>query len=870
MTVKNILEKIPDIILAQLAAFSLVYGLTSSLVLTYPALKIFLWTMLAVLVLFALFYNRRTSIAGYSLIGVTVFVMLCYLLFGVGIRKAFVFVDDYFYWLGDFIQYPDIPDPLFQNITVAVLCILISVFAYIFILRKFLFLVITIAGMGLFTIQWSFQITSSLVPFYLYLLVVLVSYLKHIYLQKSAKAAEEFAKPSAIAVWSLPVCIIIIALASSIYASSKPIEWKWLDKKIFSIYNYFSRNLDYEAFDYFSLTASSGFGDRNNILGGRVRLDRTNVLQVKSGGHVYLRGAIQDTYTGSQWTGSVGKKTPLGKKYDPLYEDTSEMLEGMKILTGDNDFLDKYFTESELSVTYLNLKTKSLFLPEKANSFSPKTINLGVYSDNLGSISVGQRISKGFNYKVKSYTADLGADEFAAALRQSKRGLYSDYLLKKDFQAYYQAVGIEGLDGNTTDQAVNQAGAVGIIGSGTGPAISIKIAQVTDGAIIVSSAPVTGSAIDMDLIAAAASSSSLSEVQLASGIETPKPVEYNTVKALKQKSEKIYNEYLQVPNNLPQRVKDLAVSLVSRADTDYDKAKAIEQYLSKNYPYNLDVRSTPRNRDFVDYFLFDLKQGYCSYYASAMAVLARCVGLPARYVEGYMLPPEPTKNDSTTYIVTNMQAHAWVEIYFEGYGWLPFEPTSPFSASFYSSSKSDAVYAGSDNYAYYDYMEMIKRYSRDRDPGNLPGVDITEEKAPVGLIILITFGSILLIFLLLLLFNGTRNRFRLYKMMNLPSKDCVVRFYGYFEGVLSLLGLGLVPAETPLQYSERIDSTLFFSPVRFKVITDIFIKARYSLKETNEKEKQLYCDFHRGFLDEVKISMGKSKYFLFKYILGRF
>ncbi|MGI6669306.1 MAG: transglutaminase-like domain-containing protein [Acetivibrionales bacterium] len=138
-----------------------------------------------------------------------------------------------------------------------------------------------------------------------------------------------------------------------------------------------------------------------------------------------------------------------------------------------------------------------------------------------------------------------------------------------------------------------------------------------------------------------------------------------------------------MPENLPQRVKDLSLSLTSSKENNYDKAKAIEQYLASNYPYNLDVRSTPRNRDFVDYFLFDLKEGYCSYYASAMAILARCAGLPARYVEGYMLPPEPLEDDRTAFIITNMQAHAWVEIYFEGYGWLPFEPTSPFRSRFY-------------------------------------------------------------------------------------------------------------------------------------------------------------------------------------------
>lgn len=140
---------------------------------------------------------------------------------------------------------------------------------------------------------------------------------------------------------------------------------------------------------------------------------------------------------------------------------------------------------------------------------------------------------------------------------------------------------------------------------------------------------------------------------------------------LKEHSDAVHEKYLQLPEDLPQRIRDLAASLVVSADNDYDKARAIEKYLAENFAYNLDVRSTPRNRDFVDYFLFDLQEGYCSYFASAMTILARCAGLPARYVEGYMLPPSPVKERNDAYMVTNLQAHAWTEIYFEGFGWLP-------------------------------------------------------------------------------------------------------------------------------------------------------------------------------------------------------
>jgi transglutaminase-like putative cysteine protease len=847
---KKILEKIPDLLLAQLAAFSLVYGLTSSLMLTYPPVNILLIVILFNLLLAVFFYNRITAIAAYIFIGASLLVTVLYIAFGTGLTKVGIFLEGYFYWLGDFIQYPTVPDSLYQLITVLILCLLVSVFTYIFIFRKFMFLIIAIAGMGMFTVQWSYEIFSSLVPFYVFLLVTLVSYLKHIYKKKSLIASNEYAKSGIMTIWSLPVCIIIIAIAFSFHASNKPIEWKWLDKKIVAVYNHFNRNMDYEAFDYFSLAASSGFGDRNNILGGRVRLDRTNVLKVFSTKTVYLKGTIKDVYTGTLWTNSSSEQSQLGKNYNAVYNDTDEMLEGMKLLTADKDFLKNLFYTNKITVTYMNLKTKSLFLPEKTTAFLPKKENFPVLLDSTGGLSTTQRLSKGFNYTVALYTPDVGNEAFSEVLRKSRKGLYKDYLLEARFPGYFRSTSNTDSDqfeiktGSTSDTTTGS----GIVSSGN---LRIYITSTPD--------KTTGSSI---------TSSGRSSFLTVLDVEAMQT--YDAVTKLKENSDRIYKTYLQIPQNLPQRVKDLATSLVAGSKTDYDKAKAIEQYLFKKYPYNLDVRSTPRNRDFVDYFLFDLKEGYCSYYASSMAVLARCAGLPARYVEGYMLPPEPVKDSPTTYIVTNMQAHAWVEIYFEGYGWLPFEPTSPFVSNFYSVEKSEAVYSDGYNSAYEDYMEMMRRYGGNRDSGTVGGDLTIVKKTPLVYIVLGVAGGLLLFFILLLLFNKARSRYTLYKIVNLPAKECILEFYKYYVRILSMLGYGLVPAETAIQYSMRIDSAMFFSPVRFKVITDIFIKARYSLKDTNEKEKQLFCDFHQGFLDEVKINTGKSKYFILKYVLGRF
>ncbi len=130
-------------------------------------------------------------------------------------------------------------------------------------------------------------------------------------------------------------------------------------------------------------------------------------------------------------------------------------------------------------------------------------------------------------------------------------------------------------------------------------------------------------------------------------------------------------DYLALPDGVETGVYALAGQITQDAQTDFDRAVALCAYLRSAYPYTLVQNVPPADRDFVSWFLLDERQGYCTSFATAMAVMARMVGLPARYIEGYAAVPD---SDSVAR-VTQQQAHAWVEIYFSGFGWLPFDPT---------------------------------------------------------------------------------------------------------------------------------------------------------------------------------------------------
>ncbi|AOM83981.1 transglutaminase TgpA family protein [Salisediminibacterium beveridgei] len=144
----------------------------------------------------------------------------------------------------------------------------------------------------------------------------------------------------------------------------------------------------------------------------------------------------------------------------------------------------------------------------------------------------------------------------------------------------------------------------------------------------------------------------------------------------------IIDMYTQLPDDLPERVGELAVEITAEEDNRYDQAVAIEQYFGQNdFVYQTtDVPVPEDDEDYVDQFLFETQAGYCDNYSTSMVVLLRTLDIPARWVKGFTAGEEleQTEDDQFVYEVTNGNAHSWVEVYFPEVGWVPFEPTQGF------------------------------------------------------------------------------------------------------------------------------------------------------------------------------------------------
>jgi transglutaminase-like putative cysteine protease len=137
-------------------------------------------------------------------------------------------------------------------------------------------------------------------------------------------------------------------------------------------------------------------------------------------------------------------------------------------------------------------------------------------------------------------------------------------------------------------------------------------------------------------------------------------------------------EYLD-SSSLSGPARQLALEAVKgREATQFDKVMALTTFLQQNYAYSLQLGHVPPGLDPVDWFLFDAKIGYCEQFATAETLMLRSLGIPARLATGYSTGDyDPVLNQS---IVREHDAHAWVEVWFSGHGWVPVDPSPGFAA----------------------------------------------------------------------------------------------------------------------------------------------------------------------------------------------
>ena len=282
--------------------------------------------------------------------------------------------------------------------------------------------------------------------------------------------------------------------------------------------------------------------------------------------------------------------------------------------------------------------------------------------------------------------------------------------------------------------------------------------------------------------------------------------------------------YLQLPPTLPNRVRTLAEDITKDHDNPFDKATALEGYL-RTIPYNELISAPPTGQDGVDYFLFDSRQGYCDYYASALAVMARAVGIPARLASGYTRGEYRSVSDA--YLVRELNAHTWVEIYFPHYGWVEFEPTA--SQPLIARPEPES----SEDLAIDDFEASERRREREEK-------EVDAEIAPetAGIPILGTGPWSMALWggaLVLLVIVGVMVSWYLWTSEARNSSP-VERIYENMARYAQLIGIGWSAHQTPYEYAAALVEALPQGRTQIVQITDLYVKERFSSKGTDERE----------------------------------
>lgn len=339
-------------------------------------------------------------------------------------------------------------------------------------------------------------------------------------------------------------------------------------------------------------------------------------------------------------------------------------------------------------------------------------------------------------------------------------------------------------------------------------------------------------------------------------------LESMTVDEADKNLEAIRSEYLQLPGSLPESVYTAAENITKHCVTPYEKAKAIESWLAENCTYTLSPGIPLEDVDFVSQFL-QKREGYCVYYASAMTVLARASGLPARFVTGYALKRNPISTGNDSFLATNATAHAWTEIYFRGIGWLPFDPTR---WNFYENAVVEQV--NSEGHYPIPSHEPLPADLNDSNAESTHGGMPLEVR-----IILIVFACLLMIVIIIAVvrfvsfLKGASGYYRRLCSRYDTIGERISACYSKIIRQAAFLGIRQEPGDTITSFTKRVDAYLKSNEMTQSC--DCVIRMRFGLEEPHDSDLIALCEFSASLEIRLRGDLGLPGYLWHRVLIGR-
>lgn len=736
------------------------------------------------------------------------------------------YFQEYIYWFIDYAQGNSQGEPDYVSLTKAIAFVLI--FINVFFLQANIFRRVTSAviavGVLCFCGYYGYDMPKVTVGFALLYILLVAIETGLCFTQKQKDEVKRLEVVSRLA----PIVAVVILLTSLIPSSPEPLKWKGAR----SAFNFCKGKV----MDFAQLMGFAGNDDDKTIgfsdgiqLGGNIKNDNTVAFEIRFNStpkqNIYVKGSVNDTYKNNGWT----------RKFN----------EGVKWGIDNNEEIDEYIIDyAELYYAIVRsgmIDSTSYFINNYTSRIRYKGIktNCLLYSTRIAAIYCSEYIVDKSGSTILFFE-NPGHDteyEYEFSDISQINGLFGDMInSQKDFRYNPQNISesYEQHDGNYGDSTY------------------LDIGNVTE------------------------------YIKMAYGVPE-KLTEEELELIFKQRADNIRKYYTDVPKSVPDRVKKLAQEITKDAGSDYEKLKAIESYLAENYKYTMKPGSIPKGRDAVDYFLFDKNSGYCTYFASAMAIMARSVGIPTRMAQGYIVKPGAFK---AKYDVTENDAHAWVEGYIEGIGWINFEPTPGY---LYGVSQQDSVVDSSEissepeskpesssSSSVLDSSSSIADSSTfsnddtslDTDSNSESGKTVTLDNIGGRIVwLLILLAIFILVLTPLIEYIKIKITFikyeRLYKLADNNQK-----VYMDFTALMKLLESKkqrLEENETLSEFALRINCFNLKIDNSIREVLSIYMKQRYGGEELNNSEQKKVELTRQVVETQIKENVSALKYFRLSY-----
>ena len=319
--------------------------------------------------------------------------------------------------------------------------------------------------------------------------------------------------------------------------------------------------------------------------------------------------------------------------------------------------------------------------------------------------------------------------------------------------------------------------------------------------------------------------------------------------------------WLALPDTVSAEVEALALTLTDGHVSDYNKMAILESYLRQNYEYSKIASSLPPQTDFVHFFLFAEQKGYCTSFASALAVMGRIAGVPTRYVQGFRMPEKADQDG--IYRVTGSDAHAWVEAYIGGLGWMIFEATPVFPTTLSLPLQASPAEPGGGS------TTPDSEAPPEREPSfwdDFPFIIVDPSAPPTEFPPIATQtarlvpATVLLFLIALVLWRWRNLRKALGMIDSLPAGRREIAYYNLSLALLEAMGLGKNPSETPREYGLRVNRHVYDWKLDFRRISEGINDCLYG--EGTEIEAGFASESHDFFysvLNRYMVVSGRLK-----------